>query len=57
MDTKSVAATRRASGKEPKGERERERDKRDRKLDEGRAEVGTKARDLRKLVFTQTATD
>ncbi|TBU25757.1 hypothetical protein BD311DRAFT_798761 [Dichomitus squalens] len=65
----SVAATRRvdsgrrsattpwASGKEPKGEREREKDKRDRKLDEGRAEVGTKARDLRKLVFTQTATD
>ncbi|TBU38891.1 hypothetical protein BD309DRAFT_970913 [Dichomitus squalens] len=40
-----------------KGKREIKRDKRSKKLDEGRAEVGTRARDLRKLVFTQTATD
>ncbi|TBU40138.1 hypothetical protein BD309DRAFT_968055, partial [Dichomitus squalens] len=54
----TVAVTRRASGEEPKGkERERKRDKYGRKLDEGRVEVGTRAQDLRKLVFTQTATD
>ncbi|TBU38731.1 hypothetical protein BD309DRAFT_971302 [Dichomitus squalens] len=35
----------------------RRRDKRVKKLDEGRAEVGTKAQDLQKLVFMQTATD
>ncbi|TBU36826.1 hypothetical protein BD309DRAFT_975151, partial [Dichomitus squalens] len=56
-----VAATRRVDSGRParsrKGKREIKRDKRSKKLDEGRAEVGTRAQDLRKLVFTQTATD
>ncbi|TBU36849.1 hypothetical protein BD309DRAFT_975132 [Dichomitus squalens] len=55
--TRRIDLGRRSATTSRKGKREIERDKRSKKLDGGRAEVGTRAQDLRKLVFTQTATD